>query len=399
MARTTSRTVRTSKAKNTQVDELQPEPPVLHVPYHQKYRPQTFEEVIGQEAVVQTLINGVRLSRIASAYIFEGVRGTGKTSCGRILAKSLNCLAHSVPTVQPCGVCEVCQAITAGADLDVIEIDAASNTGVDSIRKVSEESHLLPMRARWRVWIIDEAHKLSTQAMNALLKTLEEPPERVVFVLATTEAEKLLPTIVSRCQRYRFGRISIKAMVTHLSWIAEQEGLQVEPDALYRIAQASDGGMRDAEKLLDQVSLLGERITGVMVDALTGALAEQTLLTLISGLLAPKPDVELGVWLINQVQALREQNKSPITVLEGLTRMVQLLLSAKYGSEPPRLTPVLAQTWQALEELAEEATTKKLRELNGMLRGAEPQIRQSASPQLWLEALMLDLAEASEKSD
>jgi len=189
---------------------------MTYIPLHHKYRPQTFAELVGQEAIAQTLSNALQQQRIAPAYLFTGARGTGKTSSARILAKSLNCLAADQPTAKPCGVCEVCRAITTGSALDVIEIDAASNTGVDNIRELIERAQFAPVQCRYKVYAIDECHMLSTAAFNALLKTLEEPPDRVVFVLATTDPQRVLPTIISRCQRFDFRRIPLDAMVQHL---------------------------------------------------------------------------------------------------------------------------------------------------------------------------------------
>jgi DNA polymerase-3 subunit gamma/tau len=343
---------------------------------------------------VQALTNAITQNRIAPAYLFEGVRGTGKTSSARILAKSLNCQRADGPTPTPCGTCEVCRSIAAGSDLDVTEIDAASNTGVENIRRLVEESHLSAMRTRYRVWIIDEVHKLSSAAMNALLKTLEEPPQRVVFILATTESEKVLPTIISRCQRYRFGQIGLEPMADHLSWIAGQEGIEMDSAAIGRIAQASGGGLRDAESLLDQVSLLPAPVTVAQIDWLTGAVPEQALLEMVSGMIAPDPmlDPNLTVSLVEQVQRLIGQSKAPMAVLEGLTRMVQLVMQARYAGDPPSLTPVTLDTWETLKILTLLADIQTLRQVNAMLRAAEPQIRQAHSPRLWLESLMLEVA-------
>jgi DNA polymerase-3 subunit gamma/tau len=178
--------------------------PVAYQPLHHKYRPQRFDQLVGQEAIAATLGNALRSGRIAPAYLFSGPRGTGKTSSARILARSLNCLSGEGPTPEPCGSCELCRSIANGTALDVIEIDAASNTGVDNIRELIERSRFAPVQARWKVYVVDECHMLSTAAFNALLKTLEEPPPRVVFVLATTDPQRVLPTILSRCQRFDF---------------------------------------------------------------------------------------------------------------------------------------------------------------------------------------------------
>ncbi|NTW20503.1 MAG: DNA polymerase III subunit gamma/tau, partial [Nostocales cyanobacterium W4_Combined_metabat2_030] len=202
-------------------------------PLHHKYRPKSFAELVGQEAIATTLTNAILSAKIAPAYLFTGPRGTGKTSSARILAKSLNCLQGNQPTPSPCGVCEICQGITKGYSTDVIEIDAASNTGVDNIRELIERAQFAPMQCRYKVYVIDECHMLSTAAFNALLKTLEEPPKHVVFVLATTDPQRVLPTIISRCQRFDFRRIQLEAMVKHLTDIATKERINISQDSLH----------------------------------------------------------------------------------------------------------------------------------------------------------------------
>jgi DNA polymerase-3 subunit gamma/tau len=260
-------------------------------PLHLKYRPQRFAEVVGQGAVVQTLANAIRLGRVAPAYLFCGPRGTGKTSSARILAKSLNC--EQGPTPDPCQVCSQCRAITAGSSLDVVEIDAASNTGVDNIRELIERAQFAPVNSRYKVYVVDECHMLSNAAFNALLKTLEEPPPRVVFVLATTDPQRVLPTIVSRCQRFDFRRIPLEEMVAHLGKIAAQEGIPITPEALHLVAQLAQGGLRDAERLLDQLSLLEGSITPEAVWDLVGGIPEQQLLDLTDALLVQNVE---GCW-------------------------------------------------------------------------------------------------------
>jgi len=217
------------------------------------YRSTTFDEVVGQEVAATTLKNALQSGRIHHGYLFTGTRGVGKTSMARILAKALNCLAFDAPTPTPCCKCESCTAVAEGQDIDVVEIDAASNTGVDNIRDLRSNATLRPARSRFKIYIIDEVHMLSTGAFNALLKTLEEPPSHVKFILATTEIQKVPATIISRCQRFDFRAINTDAMTAHLTKIAAKEGVQAEPTALRRIARLANGSMRDALSLLDQL--------------------------------------------------------------------------------------------------------------------------------------------------
>ncbi|HBY81128.1 MAG TPA: DNA polymerase III subunit gamma/tau, partial [Cyanobacteria bacterium UBA11148] len=209
----------------------------MYNPIHHKYRPQTFADLVGQDAIAQTLTNAITTNRIAPAYLFAGPRGTGKTSSARILAKSLNCISSHQPTPAPCGECDVCQGIANGSTLDVIEIDAASNSGVENIRELIEKAQFAPVQCRYKVYGIDECHSLSGSAAQALLKTLEEPPHNVVFVLCTTEPQKLPNTIISRCQRHNFRRIAIEPMVQHLRAIAKSENIDITDKAVWVIAQ------------------------------------------------------------------------------------------------------------------------------------------------------------------
>ncbi len=250
---------------------------------YRKWRPQRWEDVVGQDAVVRTLRQAVRTGRVAHAYLFAGPRGTGKTTTARILAKALNC-QHPDPAQRPCTTCEVCQAIQEGRFLDLMEIDAASHTSVDDVRALRETVHFAPTQGRYKVYIIDEVHMLSTAAFNALLKTLEEPPRHVVFVLATTEWHKVPATVRSRCQVYPFRRIPLKDMVAYLKRIVQAEGLHVEEDALRVIAQQATGSLRDAIALLDQLSALGETITLEHVHALLGSAPDEAVYRLVEAL-------------------------------------------------------------------------------------------------------------------
>lgn len=246
-----------------------------------RYRSGTFDEVIGQDHVAQTLKKAIASGRIAHAYLFCGTRGVGKTSMARILAKALNCRSSDQPTIEPCGTCDSCQAISRGDDIDVIEIDAASNTGVDNVREVIENSQYRPARSRFKIYIIDEAHMLSKQAFNALLKTLEEPPSHVKFILATTEAEKLLPTILSRCQRYDFRNIPTREIAAHLADLCKREKVKADEDALLLVAKAGAGSMRDSLSLLDRLLSAGEKhLTADMIEQMLGLPKSQLLFDL-----------------------------------------------------------------------------------------------------------------------
>ena len=228
---------------------------------YRKFRPGEFEEVKGQDHISKTLQNQIKANRIGHAYLFCGTRGTGKTSVAKIFAKAVNCM--SPVNGSPCGECEMCKAISAGTSMNVIEIDAASNNGVDNIREMREEVAYRPTEGKYKVYIIDEVHMLSIGAFNALLKTLEEPPEYVIFILATTEAHKIPITILSRCQRYDFKRISIETIAARLSDLMDKEGIEVEERAIRYIAKVADGSMRDALSLLDQciAFYLGQKLT------------------------------------------------------------------------------------------------------------------------------------------
>src|SRR3954466_2837270 len=236
-----------------------------------RYRSGNFDELIGQDHVARTLKKAITSGRIAHAYLFCGTRGTGKTSTARILAKCLNCESSDGPTPEPCGKCNSCQAIARGDDIDVIEIDAASNTGVDNVRDIIANAAYRPARSRFKVYIIDEVHMLSKAAFNALLKIMEEPPEHVKFILATTEPEKVLPTILSRCQRYDFRNIPTKEIAAHLKEITKKEKIQADEDALLLVAKAGAGSMRDSLSLLDRLLSIGEKkLSADMIEQLLG---------------------------------------------------------------------------------------------------------------------------------
>jgi DNA polymerase-3 subunit gamma/tau len=355
-------------------------------PLHHKYRPQTFADLVGQEAIATTLINAIEREKIAPAYLFTGPRGTGKTSSARILAKSLNCLENDKPIPNPCGKCEVCQAIARGTALDTIEIDAASNTGVDNIREIIERSRFAPVQCRYKVYVIDECHMLSTAAFNALLKTLEEPPERVIFVLATTDPQRVLSTIISRCQRFDFRRIPLESMVAHLKYIATEEELKITDEAIALVAQIANGGLRDAESLLDQLSLFPDTVTVEQVWDLVGAVPEQDLLTLLKAIAANDPEA-----VLQQCRHLLDRGREPLVVLQNLASFYLNLLIAKTAPHRPDLVAVTETIWQKLCVEAQQWDISLILRGQQQLKEAETQLKNTTQPRLWLEVTLLGL--------
>ena len=288
--------------------------------FYRKWRPQTLAEVVGQEQVTRTLLNALKSSRVAHAYLFCGPRGTGKTSTGRILAKAVNCLTANGQD-EPCNTCSMCRAITEGRALDVIEIDAASNTGVDNIRDLRERANYAPGEARYKVYIIDEVHMLSTSASNALLKTLEEPPPHVIFVLATTEVHKVLPTVLSRCQHFDFRRIAQADVVSRLSHICSSEGVKIKPEALRLIARSATGSLRDAENILEQlITYYGAEIELKQAQATLGISGDRRVKEMVKHII--DNDIAAGITTINSVSSegldLRPFNRELIEYLRAL---------------------------------------------------------------------------------
>jgi DNA polymerase-3 subunit gamma/tau len=320
--------------------------------FYRKWRPQTLADVVGQAAVTQTLTNAFKNGHISHAYLFYGPRGTGKTSTARILAKAVNCL--STDKEKPCNQCEMCLAITEGSAMDVIEIDAASNTSVDDIRSLREKVNYAPGQAKYKVYIIDEVHMLSNSASNALLKTLEEPPPQVIFVLATTEIHKVLPTILSRCQRFDFRRISQSEVVATLEKICAAEGIKIEPEGLRLIARSATGSLRDAENLLEQLTTYyGQEISLPQVQAVLGITGDERAKELVKHIV--NNDVSAGVSTINDVNSdgldLRQFNRELVAYLR------QLLL-VKTGSE--EAVDLTAEDITELKELASKATLAQI---------------------------------------
>ena len=319
-----------------------------------RYRPQSFEEVIGQEPIVRTLRQAVASGRLAHGFIFSGHRGIGKTTLARILAKALNCQAAGAPTPTPCGECDACREIRDGSAVDVIEIDAASHRGIDEIRALRERVRYQPARDRYKVFILDEAHQLTADAFNALLKTLEEPPAWVVFILATTEPEALPATIRSRCQHYAFRAVPFAAILGHLEAISRQEGVAAEREALELIAEAGEGSVRDALSLLDQAMTYGgDGVTQEAVRALLGRVASARIRELLEAI----RDGAAGL-LLQRTARLLADGVGPAPLCWQLTQAVRNALVAQSGpelleaSESERAAAVEAAAWFNQEELA-----------------------------------------------
>ncbi|KKP93261.1 MAG: polymerase III, subunit gamma and tau protein, partial [Candidatus Moranbacteria bacterium GW2011_GWE1_36_7] len=352
---------------------------------YRKYRPLTFSDVIGQGHIVQTLSNAILHNRIGHAYLFTGPRGTGKTTMARIFARAVNC--QNPKGADPCLECDVCKNITQGTSLDIFEIDAASNTGVDNIRELRENVKFPPSQAKFKVYIIDEVHMLSTGAFNALLKTLEEPPAHVIFILATTEIHKVPETIISRCQRYDFTRLSLEHIIEKLSTIAKSEKISVEKNALEMIAIAAEGGMRDAESLLSQVmSLEDKKITAKEVEEILGTTQRQSLEAMVSYLLGK--NAASAITLVNELSRdgydLDVFNKSFLNYLRQVMLVcVDEKLAKIFSYE------LTKEQSLALVEQSKNHSSKELLHIISCFSEIQGKIKSAFIPQLPLEMAII----------
>jgi len=365
--------------------------PNIHKPFHQKYRPNNLDELVGQKFISITLKQALLTKKIAPAYLFDGPRGTGKTSSARIFAKSLNCQAFDQPTITPCCKCDLCRQITDGNALDIIEIDAASNTGVENIREIIERARFAPTQARWKVYVIDECHMLSTAASNALLKTIEEPPSRVVFILATTNPERVLNTIKSRCQKFDFRRISPNDIFQHLSEIAEKESIKYEVQALKMIAKRSNGGMRDAQSLLEQLNLLPEGITINNIQNLLGEVSESELTNLIKSLVESNPES-----LIYTCNKLYDAGNEPLQIIIGLLNITRDLLLHTTNNKYSDLYYTSDEFRDELDRISKTINKSTIINWHNNLRNIEYQIKSSDNPRLWFEIHLTGLLDSQE---
>lgn len=366
-----------------------------YIPLYRKYRPQKLEEIVGQAHIKKALANAISMNRISHAYLFTGPRGTGKTSTARIFAKSLNC--KNGPTITPCGECENCVDITNSVPMDVIEIDAASNRKVEDAQNILEKVMYAPVNSRYKIYIIDEVHMLSNTAFNALLKTLEEPPANVIFILATTEVHKVLDTIKSRCQRFDFRRITTDDIAKHLRYISDKENINITDDALFSIAKNSAGGMRDSIALLDQLSILDseEAISTDDINALLGRISFDTLKDLSSAVVSSNPQEAITV-----LEKIYNSGNEPTQILTNLLDYFKNMLIVKNCK--PEIVFELTQLNEAqIKELSEQVKNLETHQLMFLIEKTADYIKEvktTNNPRLWLEVGIIDLANLADNT-
>ena len=355
-----------------------------------KWRPQQFDDVIGQEHITTTLKNAIKNNRIAHAYLFVGPRGTGKTTTARIFAKALNC--EKGPTVIPCDECSNCKEIVAGNSMNVLEIDGASNRGIDEIRQLRDTVKYAPAGARFKIYIIDEVHMLTKEAFNALLKTLEEPPAHVKFFFATTEPEKVLATILSRCQRFDLRRIPAALIVKHLTEIAKTEKVKISEEALFAIARGAEGGMRDAQSALDQlISYCGAEITEEDVLAMYGLTGSKQILLLVKAML--EGDSARTISLLNEIT---ESGKDLQRLLVDLIGHFRNLLLLKLGMDGAEMLDLADAQLKELRDMSASTEPDALLQIVDLLSSAEGRIRWSPAKKIVLEVTLLKALKARE---
>lgn len=355
-----------------------------HIALYRSWRPQTFKDMVGQQHIIQTLQNAIREQRVSHAYLFNGPRGTGKTTTAKVLAKAVNC--ESGPAIEPCNECDACLAITEGRMIDVVEIDAASNRGIDEIRDIREKVRYSPTEVRYKVYIIDEVHMLTSEAFNALLKTLEEPPVHVIFILATTEPHKLPATIISRCQRFDFRQVSTEEQVTRLQQICAEEGIQADDDALAYIARLSEGGMRDAISLLEQAAAFADR--NITLDAaveVTGGIAADQFYELADAI--KHRDVAR---MLSLVEGLMQAGKSADKCMENLIYYFRDLLVLQLTSQDVTTTERIVEQAR-FKEMADNYATETLFKMIDTLNHYQNEMRHASQPQTLLEVALLKL--------
>lgn len=367
-----------------------------YIPLYRKYRPKNLQEVVGQEHVKKALANAINLNKISHAYLFTGPRGTGKTSIARILAKSLNC--KEGPTLTPCEVCPSCIDIKNSTLIDVIEIDAASNRKVEDAQNILEKIQYVPVNGRYKIYIIDEVHMLTNHAFNALLKTLEEPPENVIFILATTEPQKVLETITSRCQRFDFRRITTEDIVAHLKNIAKEEKINIEDEAVFTIAKNSAGGMRDSLALLDQVSVLGssKAINSDDVNKLLGRISFDVLNNLSDKIIQSQP--QAAIEFLEQIYNNGNEPSQILTNMLGYFKNLLVVKNCKGAELLANLTQLNNTQIEALKTQSEHIETHQITFLIEKIVYYIKELKTTTNQYLWLEVSMIDLANLAENT-
>lgn len=355
---------------------------MAYVALYRRWRPQDFDALVGQVPVKTALANALESGRIAHAYLFAGPRGTGKTSTARILAKALNC--DNGPTAHPCGSCINCERITAGSSMDVFEIDAASNRGIEEIKALREQMAFAPVNGRYKIYIIDEVHMLTTEAFNALLKTLEEPPAHVIFILATTDPHKIPATIHSRCQRFDFRRVTVDEIAEHLAMVAEKSSIKAQKDALRLIAIQAEGGMRDALSLLDQCAVMSEEITVAVVREVLGIVGREALRALVTSV--GRQDVAAA---LEQINFLLEQGKDVKQVLTEFTEYLRALLM--YQAVPDYQEIYLTDTAEELAKNVPLFSKDRIMAAQERLHQAINELKFTMRPRITAELCLFDL--------
>ncbi|MFD0960690.1 DNA polymerase III subunit gamma/tau [Paenibacillus chungangensis] len=362
-----------------------------HIALYRAWRPQTFRDMVGQQHIIQTLQNAIREQRVSHAYLFNGPRGTGKTTTAKVFAKAVNC--EQGPAVEPCNECEACRGITIGSIMDVIEIDAASNRGIDEIRDIRDKVRYAPTDVRYKVYIIDEVHMLTAEAFNALLKTLEEPPGHVIFILATTEPHKLPATIISRCQRFDFRQVSFEEQTKRLKEICEEEGIEAAEDALFYIARLSEGGMRDAISLLEQVSAFSAgRITLESAVDVTGGMAADQFYELAEAINNRNAAVMMPL-----VEGLMQAGKSADKCLENLIYYFRDLLVLKLASSEGVVTERIVDH-ERFRDMADAYSSDRLFSMIDTLNKYQVELKHASQPQTMLEVALMKLCTMQEES-
>lgn len=367
-----------------------------YIPLYRKYRPKNLQEVVGQEHIKKSLTNAISLNKISHAYLFTGPRGTGKTSSARILAKSLNCAVG--PTLTPCEECPSCLDIKNSNPIDVIEIDAASNRSVEDAQNILEKIQYVPVNGKYKIYIIDEVHMLSKHAFNALLKTLEEPPENVIFILATTEPQKVLETITSRCQRFDFRRISTDDIIKHLKYVSKEEGIKIDNDALFTIAKNAAGGMRDSLALLDQISVLdsAKTITTEDVNKLLGRLSFDMLHHLTQKIIdsLPQDAIEL-------LETIYNAGNEPSQILLNLLGYLKNLLIVKNCSGEELLIDLTQLNNTQLVSIKAQSQKIETHQIVFLIEKTSYYIKElktTTNQHLWLEVAIIDLANLTQNT-